>query len=110
VIGQIFVAMPRRLLSVLLIVAWVVLSGLDMLEDIDSPSNCAVFEAETGAGSSSGAGVRPDLVNNIVESAVRIKQLQVSLFSIAVCSFAQEADLDFRRFFPLHKLYRVYLI
>jgi hypothetical protein len=102
--------MSRRLLSVLLIVAWVVLSGLDMLEDIDSPSKDAVVESDTGDGSSSGAGVRPDIVNNIVESAGRIQQPQVLLYSIAVLTFAQEADRDFRRFFPLHKLYRVYLI
>lgn len=110
VIGQIFAPMCRRLLSALLIVAWVVLSGLDMLEDIDSPSKDAVFESETSDSPSPGAGVRPDIVNNIVESAGRIQQPQVVLFSIAALSFAQEAVFDFRRFFPLHKLYRVYLI
>ncbi|HXV48830.1 MAG TPA: hypothetical protein VEB61_08500 [Candidatus Binatia bacterium] len=93
-----------------LIVAWVLLSGLDMLEDIDSPSKVAAFESDSGDGSSSGAGVRPDLVNNIVESAGRIQQSQVLLFSIAALSLAHGTLLDFRKYFPLHKLYRVFLI
>ena len=102
--------MCRRILALLLIVGWVALSGFDLLEDIEVPSDTAVSSPGTGDGSSPTAGQRGNLVNNIVESADRVQQAPLSLFSLAPINLALDAALDFRRCFRLHKLYQVFLI
>jgi hypothetical protein len=102
--------MCRRVLAVLLILGWVSLSGFDLLEDLDKISSQAAFSsASPHDNSKSKLGGWGTLGNNIIESANRILQDSGTVTFTAII-FDLDALLDFRRHFPLHKLYQVFLI
>lgn len=103
--------MCRKILAALLIIGWVSLAGFDLLEDLCSVSSqAAVSSALPKDNSKSKLGGWRTLANNIVESAVRIVQDYSALLTFTAIIFDLDALLDFRRHFPLHKLYRVFLI
>jgi len=100
--------MLRKVLACLLIVSWVILSGLDLLEDLDLPIEVAVHSPLEGPLPNLGPGV--DLVNNILESGDRTKLCHSELFKLAAIYLSGDAVLSFKKVFRLHKLHRVYLI
>ena len=100
--------MCRRVLAVLLILGWVSLSGFDLVEDLDEISSQAA-SASPHDNSKSKLGGWGTLGKNIIESANRILQDSGTVTFTAII-FDLDALLDFRRHFPLHKLYQVFLI
>jgi hypothetical protein len=102
--------MCRKVVATLLIAGWVILSGFDVLEDLQSPGRVAVSKVLHDRSSTPtvrGWGV---LANNIVESAFRIPQAYFYLVGSSASTLDLDAVLDFRAYFQLHKLYRVFLI
>jgi hypothetical protein len=99
------------MLAILLIIGWVSLSGFDVVEDLDDISSQIVLSSSS-PNDSSNAKVRGwgPLANNIIESANRIQQGYGTLVTFSAIIFNLNAFSDFRRHFPLHKLYRVFLI
>jgi hypothetical protein len=59
--------MLRKALAGLLVLSWVLLSGLDVLEDLDFSNQVKLHRSTKAAGSSVGQVSR--LTNNIIESA-----------------------------------------
>jgi hypothetical protein len=103
--------MCRKLIAALLILGWISLSGFDVVEDLDEvPGQVAVSSSSPDDSSTSKRGGWGPLVNNIVESANRTQRADVALVSFTSTTFDPDPVLDFRRHFPLHKLYRVFLI
>ena len=100
--------MFRKVLAVLLMVSWVILSGYDLLEDLDVPSQVGVHSATEG--SPPNVGQRIDLVNNIVESADRPRLFDAELFELPGIDLAVARALFSERVFQLHKLHCVFLI
>ena len=103
--------MCRRFLAVLLVIGWVSLSGFDLVEDLYEISSQVDFSSASPQDQSksklSGWGT---LANNVIETANGILQDSGTLVSFTSVIFNVDAFLDFRRHFPLHKLYQVFLI
>ncbi|HEX9786461.1 MAG TPA: hypothetical protein VGB09_00475 [Candidatus Binatia bacterium] len=110
-IGQMIRRMCRKVLAALLIFGWVILSGFDLVEDLDEvPGQAGVSSASSPDNSKSKRGGWGTLANNIVESATRIPQAFVEFFGLTATIFDLDVNFDFRRYVQLHKLYRVFLI
>lgn len=110
-IEQMIRHMRGKFLAIWLVFAWLLLSGLDMLEDLDAiPSDGAVSNAASAGGSKWKRNGWGALANNIVESATRLPQATPEFTALAAIVADLGADCDFRWCFPLHKLYRVFLI
>ena len=103
--------MGKTFVATLLIFGWVLLSGLDLVEDLGKVPGHGVMSNASSPDSlkwkRNGWGA---LANNILESATRIPQAFVALLSLTARIFDLEVNFDFRRYFRLHKLYRVFLI
>lgn len=103
--------MREKVVAALLIFGWVLLSGLDLIEDFGEVSASGVLSNSASPDSSKlkrhGWGA---LANNIVESAARLPQTPFDPASPVILRADGAADFDFRRCFRLHKLYRVFLI
>ena len=103
--------MFRRLLAALVILGWVSLSGFDVVEDLDElPGQPSVSQTSGDGGSGLKRGGWGPLANNIVESAIRIKQIDFTLISLPARIFHFDLVLEHQRRLQLHKLYRVFLI
>jgi hypothetical protein len=59
--------MLRKALAVLLVLSWIILSGVDLIEDLDLPDQIALSKCRAAALPGTPWSCR--LVNNIVESA-----------------------------------------
>jgi hypothetical protein len=103
--------MRRKVLAAPLIFGWILLSGLDLVEDLQQVPGHGVIANASSPDSfrwkRNGWGA---LANNIVESATYLTQVFVELSSATAVIFDLDVDFDFRRYFRLHKLYRVFLI
>ena len=103
--------MCRRVLAALLIIGWVSLSGFDVVEDLDEvPGQVAVSGASPWNNAKAKSGGLGTLANNIVESANRILRDYATPVTFTAIILDMDAIRDFRKHFPLHKLYRVFLI
>jgi hypothetical protein len=103
--------MCRKLTVALLILGWVSLSCFDVVEDLgEIPGQVAVSSEPEDSGTSSKRTGWGPLVNNIVESALRIQEAEVAPVSSTEAIFDFDLILNFRRHLQLHKLYRVFLI
>jgi hypothetical protein len=102
--------MPRKILAVLLVCSWVILSGFDLLEDLRSPQQLILSAASHERNSPAKIGRSGPLVNNIVESALERLRPYVVAFSSQATAFPFKGLLDFRPYLPLHKRYCVFLI
>jgi len=100
--------MVRKLLAVLVMVSWVVLSGYDLLEDLDLPILVGIDRPIEGPQPPMGPGV--DLVNDILESGDRIKLRHAELIELFAVHCSGNPVLSFKKVFRLHKIHRVYLI
>jgi hypothetical protein len=103
--------MRSKVVAGLLICGWVLLSGLDLLEDLhEIPSHGVISSAASADPLKWKRNDWGALANNIVESATRLPQAFGGLSGLTAAVIDVEVDLDFRRYFSLHKLYRVFLI
>jgi len=103
--------MCRRLLSALLILGWVSLSGFDLVEDLDEvPGQVTVSSSSPDDSSASKRGGWGPLANNIIESASGIQRVNSAFVTFTPTIFDFDPAPVFRRHFHLHKLYRVFLI
>lgn len=102
--------MRRKVLATLLIVGWVILSGFDVLEDLEFPGGVAVSRLSHDPSSESTVTGWGFLANNIVESAYRLHQVYIVLIDSTTVTFDLDAVLDLHTYIQLHKLYHVFLI
>ncbi|MGH8545937.1 MAG: hypothetical protein ACREX3_20390 [Gammaproteobacteria bacterium] len=103
--------MLRRLLVVLLLFSWVVLSGFDLLEDLTLDSESRAYaQGATDKFPSPNFKHRGSLANNIVESAARAQVFCPSLLRLSAYQSPLHLVLSSRRVLKLHKLHRVFLI
>ena len=100
--------MYRKSLAVLLVFSWVILSGLDLLEDLDVQLDAGVHSPLEGPLPNGGSGI--NVVNNIVEFADRTQPFHAGLFELLAVHLSVDAALSFKKTSRLHKLLRVFLI
>jgi hypothetical protein len=102
--------MCRKVIATLLIAGWVILSGFDVLEDLEFSGQAAVSRNSQDPNSPSTVAGWGALANNIVESAYRIQQSYFDPVGSTPLTLDLDAVPDFRAYFQLHKLYHVFLI
>jgi hypothetical protein len=102
--------MLRKPLAILLILSWVVLSGLDLLEDLEFETNSRVHVGSSDKSSPPYSGHQVSLVNNIVESAQSETLSQLSLFELIPSHASGDSLSSFHKVSELYKLHRVFLI
>ena len=101
--------MFRKPLAVVLIFSWVVLSGIDLLEDLK-------LESEHSAYSESGESLLPNwlqhasVANNIVESAINPSTFYTPLVRLNLSRSSIHPVLSSHKVLELHKLHCVFLI
>jgi hypothetical protein len=100
--------MLKRALAVLLVPLWVILSGVDVLEDLDLPSGIEVHSSTDVP--LPGSGQIGRLANNIVESADHSRPRCSSFLEQSSVQLSLEAPTVFQKSSKLHKLHRVFLI
>jgi hypothetical protein len=100
--------MFRKSLAILLVFSWIVLSGLDLLEDFDVQLDAGVHSPLEGPLPNGGSGI--NVVNNIVEFADRPQPFHAGLFGLLAVHLSVGTDLSFKKTSRLHKLHRVFLI
>jgi hypothetical protein len=100
--------MFRKALSVLLVFSWIVLSGLDVVEDLDLPDQIE-FQNSTKA-ASRGNGPSGPLARNIVESATDGGIRCSSWLEQLTAPTINYAPYFSRKVSKLHKVHRVFLI
>jgi len=100
--------MLRKALGVLLIVSWVILSGFDLLEDLDVPSPAGVHSPLEGSLPSVGRGV--DIVNNILESGDHARLSCAGPFELPAVDLPVDAPTVSKKVSKIHKIHRVFLI
>jgi hypothetical protein len=103
-------AMCRKVIATLLIAGWIILSGFDVLEDLEFPGGVAVSRLSHDPSSTPTVAGWGALANNIVESAYRIQQASFDLVGSTTLTLDLDSVPDFRAYFQLHKLYHVFLI
>jgi hypothetical protein len=102
--------MFRRLVSALLVLGWISLSGFDVVEDLDEAPGRPAFSATPDSASAGTKRSMGSLANNIIESASRTKQHNVALLTLSATIGHLDPALEFRKHSQLHKLHRVFLI
>lgn len=100
--------MHRKPLAILLVFSWVILSGLDLLEDLDVQLDAGVHSPFEGSLPNVGSGL--NIVNNIVESADHIQPFYAELFEFLAVHLSDDTALSFKKASRIHKLHRVFLI
>ncbi|HUC97581.1 MAG TPA: hypothetical protein VMR88_03830 [Candidatus Polarisedimenticolaceae bacterium] len=100
--------MLRKRLALFLAFSWVILSGYDVIEDLDLPDPIA-FDSPSDA-LSRGAGSAGLLARNIVESADRPHLRCVSLAEHYLDFTASYTPSLSQKVFKLHKVNQVFLI
>ena len=95
-------------LALLLAFSWVILSGYDVIEDLDLPDRIALHSSSDAL--SRGAGPAGLLTRNIVESADRPHLRCASLPEHHLEFTASYAPSVIQRVFKLHKVNQVFLI
>ncbi|HEX2244638.1 MAG TPA: hypothetical protein VHK27_15595 [Gammaproteobacteria bacterium] len=100
--------MLRKRLALLIALSWVILSGHDVIEDLDLPDPIAVHSSSNAL--SGAAGPAGLLARNIVESADRPHLRCASLPERHLEFAASYAPSATQRVFKLHKVNQVFLI
>jgi hypothetical protein len=101
--------MLRKSLAVLLVLSWVILSGFDVVEDLDLPDEVELCHSRSNE--SSGAPWSCRLVNNIVESAHAPSDRNPVLLSQPNIAHAPApvVTVAFTKL-KLHKLHAIFLV
>jgi hypothetical protein len=93
--------MLRRALALLLVLSWLVLAGIDLLEDLNGHSQVALNSHSQSGG----------LANDIVESAdAACVEDNSSLSEQATCFLSVSLPPSSPRASKLHKLHQIYQI
>jgi hypothetical protein len=100
--------MLRKRLALLLAFSWVILSGYDVIEDLDLPDRIALHSPSHAL--SRGVGSAGLLAGNIVESADRPHLRYASLPEQYLEFTASYTPRLSQRVFKLHKINEVFLI
>ena len=103
--------MRRSVLAGLLIVCWIILSGMDLLEDLNQFQNHGAVASSSAADRGSSKGGRwGTSANNIVESANRASGAGAAFLFFLGVTGGVFPGLEFHAYFSRQKLYRVFLI
>jgi hypothetical protein len=100
--------MLRKRLALLLALSWVILSGYDVIEDLDLPEQTELHNSADAL--SRGPGSAGLLAGNIVESADRPHLGWASLLEQYLEFTASSILTRSQRVFKLHKVNQVFLI
>ena len=100
--------MLRKRLALLLALSWVILSGYDVIEDLDLPDRIALHSSSDAL--SRGAGAAGLLARNMVESADRPYLRCATLLEHHLEFAASYTPRVTQRVFKLHKVNQVFLI
>ena len=100
--------MLRKRLALLVALSWVILSGYDVIEDLDLPDRIALHSSADAL--SRGAGSAGLLARNIVESADRPHLRCASLAEHYLEFTASYTPSLSQKVFKLHKVNQVFLI
>lgn len=100
--------MLRKALAGLLVISWVLLSGLDVLEDLDFSNEVKLHRSTKAVGSSVGHVSRG--ANNIVETAYRSETDDEAVLSQFIAQQSVARHTAILKKSKLHKLHRVFLI
>ncbi|HUC99340.1 MAG TPA: hypothetical protein VMR88_12720 [Candidatus Polarisedimenticolaceae bacterium] len=100
--------MLRKRLALLLALSWVILSGYDVIEDLDLPDRIEIHNPADAL--SGGAGSAGLLARNIVESADRPHLRYANLLEHYLEFAASSIRTLSQRVFKLHKVNQVFLI
>jgi hypothetical protein len=100
--------MLRKALAGLLVLSWVLLSGLDVLEDLDFSNLVKLHRSTKAAGSSIGQVSR--FANNIIESAYHSDAYYETVLKRFIAQQSAAAYTAIHKKSKLHKLHRVFLI
>jgi hypothetical protein len=99
--------MLRRILAACLVLSWLVLSGMDLLEDFDLPFRME-FEGSTKI---PGPAAKPTgLTHDMAEFAHSARIARAVLSNFPNLRFTGDYSSDFARIAKLHKFYQVFLI
>lgn len=102
--------MLRKSLAILLLFSWVILSGIDLLEDLEFDSEATAYSQGPLDQSLPYLKHRANLANNIVESADHTQVFYPALLRLTAAQSPIHPVLSFQRVSQLHKLHRVFLI
>jgi len=102
--------MLRKSLAILLLFSWVILSGFDLLEDLQFESGTSAYSQGPIDKSLPYLKHRASLANNIVESANHAQLFYPSLLRLAAVQWPIQPVLSFHKVSQLHKLHHVFLI
>jgi hypothetical protein len=100
--------MIRKALAAVLVISWVVLAGIDLLEDLDVPIQAGLHNRAGGASSNFGQGA--NLADNIIESAHRPWEVETQLSEPKSTAAVTDVISFSKKAVSLHKLNRVFLI
>jgi hypothetical protein len=102
--------MFRKPLAALLILSWVVLSGFDLLEDLEFETGPSAYSGGTDKSLPPYFKHRVSLANNIIESAHSEQPSYLSLLGLTVSHSPSHSVSSFHKVSELYKLHRVFLI
>jgi hypothetical protein len=100
--------MLRKPLAVVLIVSWIILSGFDLLEDLDFPIEGSVHGPLEGRLPNMGPGV--DMVNNLLESGDCTRLAPSGLRKLPVVDSPVDAPAVREKASKIYKLHCAFLI
>jgi hypothetical protein len=102
--------MLRKPLAALLILSWVVLSGFDLLEDLEFGTGLSAYSGGTDKSVPPYLKHLASLANNIIESAHGEQPSYLSLLGLTVSHSPSHSISSFHRVSELYKLHRAFLI
>jgi hypothetical protein len=100
--------MLRKTTSVLLVFLLLIISGIDLLEDLDLPIQAEIDSPTEGDLPTNGNG--PQLVNNILESGTCARPSYGKFFEVPAFQLSVEVAPSFGKVLKIHKLHCVFLI
>ena len=100
--------MLRKVFAVLLIASLVILSGVDLLEDLDLPQQVSIDNPENESQPNGSPGF--DLVHNVLQFGDLAKLSCFTFWQLPNCTSLYERPTVRNKLFKLHKLNRVFLI
>jgi hypothetical protein len=102
--------MLKRLLAALLILSWVVLSGFDLVEDLEFDTGPSAYSGGTDKSLPPYFKHRVSLANNIIESAHSEQPSYLSILGLTVSHSPSRSVSSFHRVSELYKLHRAFRI
>jgi hypothetical protein len=101
--------MLKRVLAVLLVLSWVILSGFDVLEDLD-PFGQIELHGSVGPSPTPRVGHTISLADNVVESAYHSPRRHWVSLDEPTVHLSVDVDVVVQSSSKLHKLHHIFLI